>query len=107
MTADQLYRALGQRLRTALDRKPAYPIGAPVSDIPTPRDLHKPQAPANGLVAHGEPVDIGWTNGILDARLHLTVRPDMDPLERDQLLADLRDALAPVVPVRPTAEKKP
>ncbi|MFF8590008.1 hypothetical protein ACF061_00970 [Streptomyces sp. NPDC015220] len=57
-------------------------------------------APTGGLVAHGDPIDIGWQDGTLDARLHLSVRPDMDEVERDQLLADLRDALAPVVPIR-------
>ncbi|MET9150016.1 hypothetical protein ABZX82_01855 [Streptomyces griseoflavus] len=57
------------------------------------------------LDLHGEPIDIGWIGGSLDARLHLYVRPGMDPAEREQLLADLRDALAPVVPVRPANGK--
>lgn len=53
------------------------------------------------LALHGEPIDIGWINGSLDARLHLYVRPGMDPAERDQLIADLREAIGAVVPVRP------
>lgn len=52
------------------------------------------------LVPHGDPIDIGWINGSLDARLQLSVRPGMDPIERDQLLADLRDTIAALVPVR-------
>jgi len=57
------------------------------------------------LDLHGEPIDIGWIGGSLDARLHLYVRPGMDPLERDQLLADLREAIGVVVPVRPADGK--
>ncbi|GGV36774.1 hypothetical protein GCM10010293_40230 [Streptomyces griseoflavus] len=57
------------------------------------------------LDLHGEPIDIGWIGGSLDARLHLYVRPGMDPLERDQLLADLREAIGIVVPVRPANGK--
>lgn len=67
--------------------------------MPTPADELRA---TNGLIPHGDPIDIGWTGGSLDARLHLSVRPGMDPIERDQLLADLREAIAPVVPVRPT-----
>ncbi|MGW0942935.1 hypothetical protein ACWD4O_10335 [Streptomyces sp. NPDC002623] len=59
-----------------------------------------PRDTSDGLVMHGEPIDIGWVHGDLDARLRLSVRPDMDLAERDQLLADLRDALASIVPVR-------
>lgn len=107
--ADQLHRTLAQRLRTALDRKPNHPpIGATVTDVPTPRDLHNPPAaePVDRLAPHGEPIDIGWINGTLDARLHLTVHPDMDPAEADQLLADLRDAIGPLVPVRPARQRE-
>jgi len=57
------------------------------------------------LDLHGEPIDIGWIGHSLDARLHLYVRPGMDPVEREQLLADIRDALAVVVPVRPADRK--
>jgi hypothetical protein len=60
---------------------------------------------ADGLIPHGEPIDIGWATGTLDARLQLTVRPGMDPVEREQLLATVRDALAPVVPVRRTGRE--
>lgn len=66
----------------------------------TPSRPASPRDTADGLVPHGEPIDIGWIGGSLDARLRLSVRPGMDPVERDQLLADLRDALAVVVPVR-------
>jgi hypothetical protein len=53
------------------------------------------------LIPHGDPIDIGWIGGSLDARLHLHVRPGMDPLEREQLLANLREAIGIVAPVRP------
>ncbi|MFC9949225.1 hypothetical protein ACFVIN_01430 [Streptomyces prasinus] len=59
-----------------------------------------------GLVAHGAPIDIGWVNGPLEARLRLSVRPGMDSVERDQLLADLRDTIGALVPVRPAQERK-
>ncbi|MFF0166761.1 hypothetical protein [Streptomyces prasinus] len=61
--------------------------------------------PTAALIPHGDPIDIGWINGSLDARLHLTVRSGMDPLEREQLLADLREAIEIVVPVRPADRK--
>ncbi|MGW9397293.1 hypothetical protein [Streptomyces sp. NPDC055642] len=61
----------------------------------------RPAAPSADLIPHGEPIDIGWRGGSLDARLHLYVRPGMDPIERDQLIADLRKALGAVVPVLP------
>ncbi|MET8113753.1 hypothetical protein [Streptomyces prasinus] len=57
------------------------------------------------LIPHGDPIDIGWIGGSLDARLHLHVRPGMDPLEREQLLADLREAIEIVAPVRPASRK--
>jgi len=56
---------------------------------------------ANHLTEHGEPIDIGWTGGTLDAQLRLSVRPGMDQAERDKLLADLREAVDIVAPVRP------
>lgn len=116
--ADQLHRTLGQRLRTALDRKPSTLTGATVNTTPTPRDLHDAHTcdpapetpdtpPAAVLTPHGEPIDIGWINGTLDARLHLTVHPDMDPAEADQLLADLRDTIGHLVPVRPARAGRP
>ncbi|MFC9287251.1 hypothetical protein [Streptomyces sp. NPDC057052] len=78
-----------------------------MTDIPTPRDLHNPTPapPTDGLVPHGEPIDIGWIGGSLDARLVLTVDPGMDPLERDQLLDDLRDTIGRLVPVRPARKQ--
>ncbi|MGY0067694.1 hypothetical protein ACWZEH_12880 [Streptomyces sp. QTS137] len=63
--------------------------------------------PPAALVAHGDPIDIGWVNGPVDARLHLSVRPGMDPIEREQLLADLRDTIGALVPVRPARKRKP
>lgn len=80
-----------------------------MTDIPTPRDLHNPPAapPADNLTPHGDPIDIGWTGGTLDARLHLTVHPDMDQAEADQLLADLRDTIGRLVPVRPARASRP
>lgn len=79
-----------------------------MTDIPTPRDLHNPPPapPADNLVAHGDPIDIGWIGGTLDARLVLTVDPGMDPLERDQLLADLRDTIGRLVPIRPARQQE-
>ncbi|WP_431040035.1 hypothetical protein [Streptomyces sp. P9-1] len=56
------------------------------------------------LVPHGETIDIGWAAGRLDARLRLSVHPDMDPLEREKLLADLREAIDIVAPVRPARQ---
>lgn len=73
-------------------------LGAP-NDVPTP------SAVAAGLVVHGDPIDIGWINGRLDARLRLSVNPGMDPTERVQLLTDLRDTIAALVPVRPTVAR--
>ncbi|MGA4964469.1 hypothetical protein [Streptomyces pseudogriseolus] len=56
------------------------------------------------LVPHSETIDIGWATGRLDARLHLSVHPDMDRLEREKLLADLREAIDIVAPVRPARQ---
>ncbi|MER6956038.1 hypothetical protein [Streptomyces sp. NPDC000618] len=77
---------------------PAKPVPVPVPAVGTGADAARDAD--DGLVVHGEPIDIGWAYGSLDARLRLSVRPGMDPAERDRLLADLRDALALVVPVR-------
>ncbi|MFF9758605.1 hypothetical protein ACF1G4_03390 [Streptomyces caelestis] len=74
---------------------------APVPSPPPGR----PAITVEGLVAHGEPIDIGWIGHSLDARLRLSVRPGMDPAEREQLLATVRDALAPVVPIRRTGRE--
>jgi hypothetical protein len=63
-----------------------------------------PQGLSAYLKSHGDPIDIGWVNGRLDARLHLAVHPEMDPTEREQLLADLRDTIGALVPVRPTSQ---
>jgi len=86
-------------IRATLDRA-AAPIPGPPPIRPA-----APALAADGLVPHGEPIDIGWIGGSLDARLRLTVRPGMDEAERDQSLADLRDALAPVVPIRRTGRE--
>lgn len=48
-------------------------------------------------------LSIGWTNGPLEARLELSVREGMDPIERDHLISILREALAPVLPIRNTS----
>lgn len=63
-------------------------------------------SPALKFTPHGDPIDIGWAGGTLDAQLTLTVRPGMDPAERDQLLAELRDALTPRLPVRPAHQEQ-
>lgn len=59
------------------------------------------------LTEYGEPIDIGWVGGSLDARLRLSVRPGMDQAERDKLLADLREAVDIVAPVRPAHDAGP
>lgn len=88
-------------LRAAHDARPTAPAPAP-----PPADAPRPTPPpAGGLVPHGDPIDIGWIGGTLDARLTLSVRPGMDHDEREQLLAILRDALAPVVPIRRTGQE--
>lgn len=76
---------------------------------PTPVSAKPPQPAARSrdtggeLIPHGEPIDIGWTNGPLEARLDLSVREGMDPIERDHLISILREALAPVLPIRNTS----
>lgn len=83
-------------------------VTATTQPAPVQPAAEKPPAPfADGLVPHGDPIDIGWRGGSLDARLTLSVRPGMDPLERDKLLADLREAVDIVAPVRPVRERKP
>lgn len=79
-------------------------VAAAVQPAPVPPAAEEPPAPpaVDGLVSHGDPIDIGWINGSVDARLTLSVRPGMDPIERDKLLADLREAVDIVAPVRPT-----
>lgn len=75
-------------------------LGAPVVAAPPAEG-----PPGAGLVRHGNPIDIGWINGRLDARLRLAVHPEMEPIEREQLLADLRDTIGRLVPVRPTGRE--
>lgn len=77
---------------------------APARPVPAPPP-GRTAVIAEGLVPHGEPIDIGWIGHSLDARLRLSVRPGMDPIEREQLLATVRDALAPVVPIRRTGRE--
>lgn len=96
MTLRQIRDALGHTRPV-----PSEPTAPPVPAPPPVRPA-APSVTSDALVPHGEPIDIGWAGHALDARLQLTVRPGMDPVEREQLLADLRDALAPVVPVRRT-----
>jgi hypothetical protein len=45
-------------------------------------------------------IDIGWTDGPLMARLHIAYAADMPDDEREQLAADISDAIAGTVPVR-------
>ncbi len=97
----QMTDAWEQRLPETI--RTATSVEAIRSALP-PVDRSAPREPV-ALVPHGEPIDIGWAGGRLDARLTLSVHPDMDQLEREQLLADLRDALAPVVPVRRTGRE--
>ena len=98
MTLRQIRDALGH---TKPDRsEPTPPVPAPPPARPA-----TPSVTPDGLVPHGEPIDIGWIGHALDARLQLTVRPGMDPAERERFLATLRDALAPVVPVRRTGRE--
>jgi len=75
------------------DHQPPPPVATPIG------------SPAPGLVVHGAPINIGWVNGRLDARLRLSVHPEMEPIEREQLLADLRDAVAVLVPVLPAGRE--
>lgn len=96
-------RAMTMReIREALGHIRPRPVPAPP---PTRPAISTVSVPAVDLVPHGEPIDIGWIGHSLDARLTLTVRPGMDPAEREQLLATVRDALAPVVPVRRTGRE--
>jgi hypothetical protein len=64
-----------------------------------------PHGPTAGLVVHGDPIDIGWVNGRLDGRLRLYVHSEMDPIERKQLLVDLRNTIGALVPVRPASQE--
>ncbi|MEV0090410.1 hypothetical protein [Streptomyces sp. NPDC050738] len=45
-------------------------------------------------------IDLGWNGEPPEARLHLTVNADMPTTERAQLVADLRAAIALIIPVR-------
>lgn len=55
---------------------------------------------ADNLQPGARSIDIGWTDGPLQARLHVAFAADMPQAERDQLLTDLSDAIAGTVPVR-------
>lgn len=55
---------------------------------------------ADGLEPGTKHVDIGWDNGPLQARIHIAFTSDVPPEEREQLLADIREAIAGTVPVR-------
>lgn len=89
---------LAQRL-SRIHRQEAAPA-QPAAEKP-------PTTPTgDDLVPHGDPIDIGWRGGSLDARLTLAVHPGMDPLERDKLLADLREAVDIVAPVRPARPRE-
>lgn len=98
MTLRQICEALGQT-------RPAPSESTRPVPAPPPARPAAPSVTVDSLVPHGEPIDIGWANHSLDARLQLTVRPGMDPAEREQLLAVIRDALAPAVPVRRTGRE--
>ncbi|MFD9444994.1 hypothetical protein [Streptomyces sp. NPDC060001] len=54
----------------------------------------------DGLEPGDGHVDIGWSNGPLQARLHIAFTTDVPHDERAQLLADISDAIAGTVPVR-------
>lgn len=55
---------------------------------------------ADGLVPDVHRIDIGWSDGPLQARLLIAFDKDMPDDEREQLAEDLRNAIAGTVPVR-------
>lgn len=55
---------------------------------------------ADGLEPAARAIDIGWNDGPLQARLHIAFTADVPHDEREQLLADISDAIAGTVPVR-------
>lgn len=55
---------------------------------------------ADGLEPGTRAIDIGWNNGPLMARIHISYAANMPDDEREQLVTDLSNAIAATVPVR-------
>jgi hypothetical protein len=55
---------------------------------------------ADQLEAAPQTVEIGWTDGPLLARVLIAFDKDMPDDERQQLAEDIRDAIAPIAPIR-------
>ena len=55
---------------------------------------------ADGLEPGARVIDLGWNNGPLMARIHISYAASMPDDEREQLVTDLSNAIAATVPVR-------